>query len=127
MNLSQAAVMAVFSLSGGLGWPRWRAQTHCPLPMIAPSRGRPCSCPTFPRSRASWLASEGRIALWARCEQHQAAGFPAGTGRHGRLYLSDCAVSPHKREGGRISPVGLYGATSALSLNIARPALVEDQ
>src|SRR6185312_9310864 len=80
---------AVFSASGGLGWPRWRAQTHCPLLIFAPSRGCSCSCPTFPRSRASWLASEGRIALWASCEQHQAADFPAGTGRHGRLHLSD--------------------------------------
>src|SRR4051794_31171789 len=30
---------------------------------------------TFPRLRASWLASERRIALWAISEQHQGAGF----------------------------------------------------
>src|SRR4051812_43529632 len=30
---------------------------------------------TFPRLRASWLASERRIALWAISEQPQGAGF----------------------------------------------------
>src|SRR3954454_7752888 len=91
MNLWQAAVTAVFSASGGLGWPRWRAQTHCPLLIFAPSRGCSCSCPTFPRSRASWLASERTIALWARaCLQRVADwGRLAHVGEMRRLDVTD--------------------------------------